>query len=125
TALALVVRDVFTGPRLIPANSLLESAAQLGLVLGPGGAGLLATAGLLRASLLIDAVTFLVSLACLAGLRGCYPAGPRPPRPALTWRAAPSELADGILQVAGIRVLLTRLLFQLALNPRLGASKLV
>ena len=42
TALALVVRDVFTGPRLIPANSLLESAAQLGQILGPGGAGLLA-----------------------------------------------------------------------------------
>jgi MFS family permease len=127
TALALVVRDVFAGPRLIPANSLLESAAQLGLILGPGGAGLLAAAGLLRASLLIDAVTFLVSLACLAGLRGCYPAGPHPrkPRPALTWRAARSELAEGIRQVAGTRLLLTLLVFQIALNLSLGADKLV
>ncbi|HEX6854237.1 MAG TPA: MFS transporter [Streptosporangiaceae bacterium] len=125
TALVLVVRDVFAGPRLIPANSLLESAAQLGLVLGPGGAGLLAAAGLLRASLLIDAVTFLVSLACLAGLRDCYPADPRPPRPALTWRAAQAELAEGIRQVAGTRLLLTLLVFQTALNLSLGADKLL
>jgi len=129
TALALVVRDVFTGPRLIPANSFLESAAQLGLVLGPGGAGLLAAAGLLRASLLIDAVTFLVSLACLAGLRGCYPANPRPRphprRPALTWRTARAELAEGIRQVAGTRLLLTLLVFQIALNLGLGADKLL
>jgi MFS family permease len=122
TALVLVVRDVFPGPRLIPANSLLESATQLGLVLGPGGAGLLAAAGLLRASLLIDAVTFLV---CLAGLRGCYPAGPRPPRPALTWRAARAELAEGIRQVAATRLLLTLLVFQIALNLGLGADKLL
>ena len=127
TALVLVVRDVFPGPRLIPANSLLESAAQLGLVLGPGGAGLLAAAGLLRASLLIDAVTFLVSLVCLAGLRGCYPADPRPrpPRPVLTWRTARAELAEGIRQVAGTRLLLTLLVFQIALNLGLGADKLL
>jgi len=129
TALVLVVRDVFTGARLIPANSLLESAAQLGLVLGPGGAGLLAAAGLLRASLLIDAITFLVSLACLAGLRGCYPPHPHPHplprRPALTWRAARAELAEGIRQVAGTRLLLTLLVFQIALNLSLGADKLL
>jgi MFS family permease len=131
TALALVVRDVFTGPRLIPANSFLESATQLGLVLGPGGAGLLAAAGLLRASLLIDAVTFLVSLACLAGLRASYPASPRPRprprsrRPALTWRTARAELAEGIRQVAGTRLLLTLLVFQIALNLGLGADKLL
>jgi len=129
TALALVVRDVFTGPRLIPANSFLESAAQLGLVLGPGGAGLLAAAGLLRTSLLIDAVTFLVSLACLAGLRSCYPASPHPhPHPrraALTLRTARAELAEGIRQVAGTRLLLTLLVFQIALNLGLGADKLL
>jgi MFS family permease len=125
TALALVVRDVFTGPRLIPANSLLESAAQLGQILGPGGAGLLAAAGLLRASLLIDALSFLVSLACLAGLRSCYPAGPLERRPALTWRTARAELAEGVRQVAGTRLLLTLLIFQIALNLSLGADKLV
>jgi MFS family permease len=69
-------------------------------------------------------VTFLISW-LLAGLRSCYPAGPRPPRAALTWRAARAELAEGIRQVAGTRLLLTLLVFQIALNLSLGAAKLL
>src|SRR6266487_380619 len=76
TALAIAVRDVFTGPRLVTANSWLESANQSGLIIGPSAAGLLAAAGLLHAAMLIDALTFLVSLATLAGVRRRYhPAG--------------------------------------------------
>src|SRR5437763_1829825 len=63
------------------------------------------------------------------GLRGCYPANPRPRphprRPALTWRTARAELAEGIRQVAGTRLLLTLLVFQIALNLGLGADKLL
>jgi len=69
TALAIAVRDVFTGPRLISANSWLESANQGGLIIGPSAAGLLAAAGLLHVSMLIDALTFLVSLGTLAARR--------------------------------------------------------
>jgi MFS family permease len=58
TALAIAVRDVFAGPRLISVNSWLESANQGGQIIGPSAAGLLAAAGLLRVGLLIDA-TFL------------------------------------------------------------------
>ena len=72
TALAIAVRDVFAGPQLVSANSRLESANQGGQIIGPGAAGLLAAAGLLRVSMLIDALTFLVSLASLAGIRGGY-----------------------------------------------------
>ena len=72
TALAIAVRDVFTGPRLISANSWLESANQGGMIIGPSAAGLLAAAGLLHEAMLIDALTFLVSLASLAGVRRHY-----------------------------------------------------
>ena len=56
TALAVAVRDVFAGPRLVPANSWLESANQSGQIIGPSAAGLLAAAGLLHVSMLIDAL---------------------------------------------------------------------
>ena len=65
TALAIAVRDVFAGPRLVAANSWLESANQGGQIIGPSAAGLLAAAGLLHTSMLIDALTFLVSSAVL------------------------------------------------------------
>jgi MFS family permease len=61
TSLAIAVRDVFTGPRLMAANAWLEAANQVGQVLGPGAAGLLAAIGLLRLAMLIDAFTFGVS----------------------------------------------------------------
>ena len=69
TALAIAVRDVFGGPGLIVANSWLESANQSGQIIGPTAAGLLAAAGLLHVSMLIDAASFLVSLATLAVIR--------------------------------------------------------
>lgn len=95
TALTIAVRDVFDGPRLIAANSWLESANQGGQIIGPGAAGLLAAAGLLHVSMLIDAATFLVSLATLAVIRRPHRDRPTAHRPALmaTLRA---ELADGL-----------------------------
>ncbi len=72
TAMAIAVRDVFTGPGLVPANSWLESASQVGQIAGPSAAGLLAAAGLLPVSMLIDAATFMVSLATLAAVRRAY-----------------------------------------------------
>ncbi len=81
-------------------------------------------AGLLRASLLIDALTFLVSLASLAGIRRRYPAAPRTGRPA-AWRVLRQELAEGIRYLAATRLLFTLLLFVLVLNLCLGADKLI
>lgn len=77
TTLIIAVRDIFAGPRLVPANSWLESANQGGQVIGPGIAGLLAAAGLLHVAMLIDALTFGVSLTSLAALRGGYRAARR------------------------------------------------
>jgi predicted MFS family arabinose efflux permease len=125
TALTIAVRDVFAGQRLVSANSWLESANQAGLIIGPSVAGLLAVAGLLHVSMLIDAATFLVSLASLAGLRHRYPGMPRADRAAATWRALRHELAEGIRYLAATRLLFTLLLFMLVLNLCLGADKLL
>jgi predicted MFS family arabinose efflux permease len=125
TALAIAVRDVFTGPRLVTANSWLESANQGGLIIGPSAAGLLAAAGLLHGALLIDALTFLVSLASLAGVRRRYRLAGTPGRSAMTWRTLRRELAEGIRYLAASRLLLTLLVFMLTLNLCLGADRLI
>lgn len=124
TALAIAVRDVFAGPGLVPANSWLESATQAGQIAGPGAAGLLAAAGLLHVSMLIDAATFVVSLASLAAVRRAYRTA-RPPGPPASWRALSRELAEGIRYLAATRLLATLLVFGLVLNLCLGADKLV
>jgi len=125
TALTIAVRDVFTGPRLVSANSWLESANQAGLIIGPSAAGLLAAAGLLHRALLIDALTFLVSLASLAGVRRRYRPVGEAERRAATWRALGRELAEGIRYLAATRLLLMLLVFMLTLNLCLGADKLI
>jgi len=125
TALTIAVRDVFTGPRLISANSWLESANQGGMIIGPSAAGLLAAAGLLPEAMLIDALTFLVSLASLAGVRRRYRPAGTAGHQAVTWRALGRELADGIRYLAATRLLLMLLVFMLTLNLCLGADKLI
>jgi len=125
TALVIGVRDVFGGPGLIVANSWLESANQSGQIIGPTAAGLLAAAGLLHVSMLINAASFLVSLATLAVVR-------RPGREADFAKARPGslagfrrELADGLRYLGATRLLLTLLVFMLVLNLCLGADKLI
>jgi predicted MFS family arabinose efflux permease len=125
TALAIAVRDVFTGPRVLSANSWLESANQGGLIIGPSVAGLLAAAHLLHDSMLIDAATFVVSLASLTGaIRHRHRAVAAAPEPA-TWRALGRDLAAGLRYLAATRLLLTLLAFMLLLNLCLGADKLI
>jgi Major Facilitator Superfamily len=130
TALDILVRDLFTGTGLVSANSWLESANQAGLIIGPSVTGLLAAAGLLHVSLLIDAATFVISLASLAGLRGRYraaryQAGHAPGRASVAWRALRHEVAEGIRYLAATRLLATLLVFMLVLNLCLGADKLI
>jgi MFS family permease len=125
TALTIVVRDVFTGPRLVSANSWLESANQAGLIIGPGAAGLLAAAGLLHLALLIDALTFLVSLASLACVHRRYRVPGPAAHPAAAWRMLSRELAAGVRYLAATRLMLTLLVVLLTVNLCLGADKLV
>jgi predicted MFS family arabinose efflux permease len=126
TALAVAVRDVVGGPSLIRANSWLESANQSGQIIGPSAAGLLAAAGALHVALLIDAATFLVSLATIGVIRDF-----RRTTKMLTGRERVSlgalwrELAEGLRFLAATRLLLTLLCFMLVLNLCLGADKLI
>ncbi|MCU1646219.1 MAG: transporter [Nocardia sp.] len=62
TALAVAVRDVCTGPRLIRANGFLETSGQLAFVAGPAAVGVLVAAAGQEATLLANAGTFAVSL---------------------------------------------------------------
>jgi MFS family permease len=124
TALAIAVRDVFTGSRLISANSWLESANQGGLIVGPSAAGLLAAAGLLHVSMLIDALTFVVSLGTLA-VRRPYRNSDEPGRQPASVAALRRELSEGLKYLGATRLLLTLLCFMLILNLCLGADKLV
>jgi MFS family permease len=125
TALAIAVRDVFTAPQLVAANSWLESANQSGLIIGPSAAGLLAAAHLLHVSMLIDAATFAVSLASLAGVASRRAGRITAARESATWRALRRDLAAGLRYLAATRLLLTLLLFMLMLNLCLGADKLI
>ena len=106
TALTIAVRDVFAGTRLVTANSWLESANQTGQIIGPSAAGLLAAAGLLHLSMLIDALSFLVALASMLGSAGAYNGG-RDPASRHGLAALRRELADGIRYLAATRLLFT------------------
>jgi predicted MFS family arabinose efflux permease len=125
TALAIAVRDVYSGPRLIAANSWLESANQSGLIIGPGVAGLLAAAGLLHVCLLIDALTFLVSLCSLAAVRRSRSDQRSQNRVPASARALRRELGEGLRYLGATRLLLILLSFTLVLNLCLGADKLI
>ena len=125
TAIAIAVRDVFAGPQLISANSWLEAANQGGLIIGPGAAGLLAAAGLLHVSLLIDAGTFLISLGSLLLVRRHHRADVTGRRPPVSLAALRGELTDGLKYLRATRLLLTLLSFMLVLNLCLGADKLI
>ncbi len=75
--------------------------------------------------MLIDALTFLVSLASLAAVRGLYRAAPRAGRSGPSLRALRHEVAEGIRYLTATRLLFTMLLFLLVLNLCLGADKLI
>ena len=124
TALAIAVRDVFAGPRLVAANSWLESANQGGQIIGPSRGR---AAGGRRAAARLDADR----RADVPGLAGhpdrCPPPvrhRPAAGRPA-SWRALGRDLAEGIRYLAATRLLFTMLLFLLVLNLCLGADKLI
>ncbi|MER7283218.1 MFS transporter [Dactylosporangium sp. NPDC000244] len=105
-------------PRLVGADDLMEGNARLqtsasvALVVGPGLGGLLAQAAGAVSGVLIDAVTFLVSAACLLGLRS----GPEP-RPSAGDRPGMlRQVAEGIGFIVRGRLLQAMLVVAAATN---------
>ncbi|WP_084478279.1 MFS transporter [Nocardia jejuensis] len=61
TALAVAIRDIYTGTQLLRVNGFLETSGQLSLVLGPATVGVLIAAAGQQAALLTNAATFAIS----------------------------------------------------------------
>jgi hypothetical protein len=120
SALTVTVRDVFTGPDLIRANSFLEMAGQTSVVIGPAVVALLAAGLGVDVALLIDAATFLVSLATLFALRRDRVAPARRPGAAL-W----TEFRAGLAYIVRTRLILTLVAVQVVVNLCLAVEKLI
>jgi Major Facilitator Superfamily len=129
TSLVIVVKDLFPGPRLIRANSVLELASQAALVAGPAVVGVLAAAGELGAALLADAATFGVSLVTLLAVRGNVPHTSR--RAGREggwgggWDALTADFRAGISYLLSVRVLVIMTLMQIIVNLCLATEKLM
>ena len=81
---------------LTEGNAKLHGSESASQVAGPGVAGLLAALGGAVTALLADAVSFLISTACLLGIRGT-----EPPRPVVVERPRlRTQIADGLRFVA-------------------------
>ena len=120
SALTVAVRDVFAGPDLIRANSFLEMAGQTSVVIGPAVVASLAAGLGVDVALLIDAATFLVSLATLFALRRDRVAPARRPGAAL-W----TEFRAGLAYIARTRLILTLVAVQVVVNLCLAVEKLI
>jgi hypothetical protein len=123
TALVVVVKDLFPGPGLIRANSVLELASQAALVAGPAVVGVLAAAGELGAALLANAVTFGVSLVTLVAVRGNVPHLSR--RAGGGWRALTADFRAGLAYLLSVRVLVIMTVVQVIVNLCLATEKLM
>jgi predicted MFS family arabinose efflux permease len=124
TALVVVVKDLFTGPGLIKANSGIEVATQLSLVLGPAAVGGLVALGNLNLALLVNALTFLASLASLTTVWRKRPRNGRPDT-ALRLRAMFSEFRAGLHYLRSVRVLIVMTAVQMIVNLSLAVEKLI
>ncbi|MGI8333903.1 MFS transporter [Actinomadura scrupuli] len=123
TALTIAIRDLYTGDGLVRANAFLEAAGQTSVVLGPAVVGVLAAGLGVRTALLINALTFAVSLATLftAGRRTAA----RPVPPAASWRSLGAEFAAGLRYVVTTPVMLSLMLLGVMINLCLAVEKLI
>jgi MFS family permease len=102
TAYQVYLPSIVTTGELVEGNAKLQGSASAAAIGGPGAAGLLAGTLGAAAALLANAVSFLVSAACLLGVRG----GRARITPEPASRAGlRREIADGVRYVAGDRYL--------------------
>ncbi|MEV6139123.1 MFS transporter [Nocardia sp. NPDC051990] len=124
TAFMVAVRDMFADADLMRANTMTEAANQLALVLGPVTVGALAATVGLRGALLVDAATFVISLATLLSARRCI-RGPELSRSAPWPLAMFGEFRDGLRYLLSVRVLVVLTATQMAVNFALAVENLL
>jgi hypothetical protein len=101
TAYQVYLPLVVTTEELIEGNTKMQGSASAAAFAGPGLAGLVAQLLGAVTALLGNAISFLVSAACLLGARSQAPAQLPPPRPAAGRRQTlRQEMAEGMLLVA-------------------------
>jgi len=124
TALVVAVKDLFSDSGLIRANSFIELANQVSLVLGPAAVGALAATAGLRSALLIDALTFVVSLLSLACV---WSRTPRLQAPASLpgLRALGRDIREGFRYLLSVRLLVVLTAIQMVVNLCLAVEKLI
>ncbi|MEU6035411.1 MFS transporter [Actinomadura sp. NPDC047616] len=124
TALVVVVKDLFAAPGLLRANSTIELARQASLLVGPGVTAGLAALGGLRTALLVDALSFGVSLLSLAAVRRRVP-GPRRPAAWPRWRDMTRDVREGLRYLLSVRTLVILTVVQMVVNLCLAVEKLI
>jgi MFS family permease len=114
TAYRAFVPALLDADDLVAANSQLQASESAAQVAGPGVAGLIAQLVGAATGMLIDAVSFAVSLSCLAGIHV-------PDKPmAGERRSLLREIGEGVRFVLGDRLLRTLLAFGAVANLVLG-----
>ncbi|MFI5780659.1 MFS transporter [Nocardia sp. NPDC051570] len=124
TALMVAIRDMFADAQLMRANSMIEAATQLTLVLGPVTVGALAATVGLRGALLADAVTFVISLVTLGPARRRIRGRERPQSPARL-SGMVGEFREGLRYLLSVRVLVVLTAMQMAVNFALAVERLL
>lgn len=114
-----LVPELVPRERLLRANSLLSTGENLTEVVGWAGAGFLLAAVSTTTAFVLDAVTFLVSAAALAGIRYRQPLGEAAGR---TARAFWTELGEGLAFLRRHRGLLANTVIVVASAAGLGAA---
>jgi len=124
TALVVAVKDMFAASGLIRANSFIELANQASLVLGPAAVAAFAATVGLKIALLINALTFAVSLLSLAAVWRVVPRRDMPAsRPGL--RQLSRDVQEGFRYLISVRVLVILTAVQMVVNLCLAVEKLI
>jgi len=123
-ALVVVVKDLFSDSGLIRANSTIELANQLSLVLGPAAAGILAATIGIRSALIIDALTYLVSLLSLLRVWNHTPQR-KVPASLPSLRALRRDIKEGFRYLLSVRLIVVMTAIQMVVNFSLAVEKLI
>lgn len=124
TAAAVGVQDLLRADDLVRGNSRLEISNQLGLLVGPAAAGVLVAAGGIDLCILVDALTFLVSVATLVPLAFGG-------RPAVTdavgagVRRLVADIAEGVRYIRHEPLILSIVVVQAVVNFLFAAEALL